>query len=72
MSRDPVPPRRRVDLTRLPVWLQYAIAIAVVAIVVAAVWALGTRQAPGPGPIAVGAAAFVIALLLWSVFGRRR
>lgn len=73
MDPDPGPPRRRVELERLPAWLRYATALAVVAIVVALVWAFGARPAPvGPGQLAWGAAAFVIAILLWRAFGRRR
>ena len=38
----------RVDLNRLPAWLQYLIALSVVAVVVGAAWAVG-RDDPVPG-----------------------
>lgn len=41
------PPRIRVDLRRLPVWQQYAIALAVTGVVVAFAWQVGhTRVTP--------------------------
>jgi hypothetical protein len=39
--------RKKVDLTTLPVWLQYSISLLVVAIVVAAAWLVG-RNNPVP------------------------
>lgn len=35
------PPRRKVDLRRLPGWAQYVIALSVVAVVVTAAWIVG-------------------------------
>ena len=44
-------PKDKVDLRTLPGWLQYCIALSVVAVVVAAAWVVG-RDDPVPGWIA--------------------
>jgi len=48
MLEPDMPPRKRVDLKRLPRWLQYAIALAVTAVVVALAWQTG-KDRPVPG-----------------------
>jgi len=60
-------PRKRVDLSRLPRWLQYVLALAVVAVVV--ILAL-TSNRPGTAAglfAAVGAALIAFAVIAWRV-----
>jgi hypothetical protein len=56
--------RRPLDLRRLPRWLQYVIALAVVALVVAAAWAFG-----GDRPVPSWITGFVIPALGWLYVG---
>ncbi len=73
MAPEPGPPRRRIDLTSLPLLVQYAIALAVVAVVVALVFALGARPRPlTVWQLVAAGAASVTAMLLVRIFRRRR
>lgn len=53
--------RKRVDLTKLPTWIQYSISLTVVASVVAVAWFVG-RNKPVPPWIEV----YLIPILGWS------
>lgn len=70
-------PERRVDLHKLPVALQYVIALATVAVVVALVFAFGDRD-PGPSwltdtlPPILGAVGLVIVAVYVIMRARRR
>jgi hypothetical protein len=67
------PPRRKVDLTRLPVWLQYSLAIVVVGAVVALVLILPGRRAPvSTGRVFLAIVAFLVAALFVRLFARTR
>lgn len=58
--------RRRVDLGRLPRWLQYLIALAVVAVVVTAAWRSGGNRPPpawAEGPVVTALGVLFLALL---------
>jgi peptidoglycan/LPS O-acetylase OafA/YrhL len=58
--------RRRVDLGRLPRWLQYLIALAVVAVVVTAAWRSGGRTPPpawAEGPMVTALGVLFLVLL---------
>ncbi|HKD97289.1 MAG TPA: hypothetical protein VKB69_06740 [Micromonosporaceae bacterium] len=73
------PPRRRIDLLRLPAAARYAIALAVLAVVVlvAIAAAGGTNNAAGWYTVGVkiGAVVLLVALagwLVWRIANRRR
>jgi uncharacterized membrane protein len=52
--------RKSVDLTRLPQWLQYLIAVAIIAVVVAAAWIVGRDQ-----PVPAWIETYLIPALAW-------
>ncbi len=79
MSPDfaPPPPRRKVDLRLLPGWMQYVIALSVVAVVVTAAWIVGSDR-PVPAWItrylvpALGAFYLILCAIVLAGWARRR
>jgi hypothetical protein len=53
--------RKKVDLTNLPIWLQYSISLTVVAIVVTVAWFMGRNN-----PIPAWIITYLIPILGWS------
>ncbi|HLP91158.1 MAG TPA: hypothetical protein VK184_21585 [Nostocaceae cyanobacterium] len=53
--------RKKVDLTTLPIWLQYSISLTVVAIVVTFAWFVGRNN-----PIPAWITTYLIPILGWS------
>jgi hypothetical protein len=62
MSSEPPPPRRRVDLRRLPLWQQRILALAVTAAVVVAAWLVA-----GDEPVPAWASERLVPALGWLV-----
>jgi hypothetical protein len=62
MSREPAPPRRRIDLRRLPLWQQRALALAVTVVVVVAAWLVA-----GDEPVPAWASEWLVPALGWLV-----
>lgn len=53
--------RKKIDLTRLPIWLQYLISITIVGIVVVLAYLIGKDK-----PIPIWIEAYLISILSWT------
>jgi fatty acid desaturase len=64
------PPRRKVDLTKLPAIWRYGIALATVAVVVTIVFAVGPSHTPAGWAVPV--LVWLVVLVLLGLMSRRR